>query len=352
MSGVTMREGAFAFAKCGTNSWGVAASVLYGAHIESDGGMAQTPEWVDDQAFGQTFLGQAEVGNFPAQDLTWVTPAKFADHCYRLIAGAMGSPAAVTIASSASGQTTSWLHIIDLTANTDGIAWTGAFNKKLYVDELTSFKVTGFGLTGDGSVMKLSIKALGTKPTNQSSVNINSTVHGANFPALTNRIFTKHGTFRANLSSGNTLAASDAIKIETCAFDFSRPQDAPNIYGQDYIDEPADQGFPEASISITMPRMDTVSANSFYACQRDGTVLKGELRFFGSYINSTDQYSYVFQFPHLEVQQTTQPAQGAQQIKPTAMFKAKKAASSVSGMPFINPFRLRITTTQSLAGLS
>jgi hypothetical protein len=257
----------------------------------------------------------------------------------------------VTISTSGSGNT-SWLHIIDLSPNTDGVAWTGAFAKKLYVDELTSFKMHGFGLSADGSVMKLSLKAIGTKPTNQSSVNINSTVFGANFPALANRIFTKHGTFRANLQSGNTLGASDAIKVEICAFDFARPQDAPNIYGQDFIDEPADQGFPQASINLTFPRADTVSANSFYACQRDGTVLKGELRFIGPLINSVDNYSFIFQFPHLEVQATTQPAQGANQIKPTAMFKAKKAATSPSGMPFVNPFRLRITTTQSMAGLA
>lgn len=352
MSGVTMREGGFAFAKTGTNSWNVAASVTLGLHIESDGGMAQNPEWVDDQSFGQTFMGQAEVGNFPALDLTWTTPAKFTDHAYRLIAGAMGSPAAVTISTSTASAPTSWLHIIDLAPSTDGVAWTGAFAKKLYVDEVTSFKVTGFGLTADGSVMKLSLKVLGTKPTNQSSININSTVFGASFPALANRIFTKHGTGRFNLQSAGALASTDQIKIETCAFDFSRPQDAPNIYGQDVIDEPADNGFPEAMINLTLPRMDTVSANSFYACQRDGTVLKGELRFVGALINSTDNYSYIFQFPHLEVQATTQVTQGAQQIKPTAMLKAKKAASSPTGMPFVNPFRLRITTTQSIAGLA
>lgn len=352
MAGVTGREIKFAFAKAGTGSWNVAASVLYGSYLESDGGLAQNPEWVDDQSFGQTFLGQAEVGNFQALDLTWVTPAKFASHDYRLVAGVMGSPAAVAISTSASGQVTSWLHVMDLAVNIDGIAWTGAFEKVQYVDEVTSFKVRGLELSGDGSVMKLGLKITGTKSTNQSSVNINSTVHGANFPALVNRIFTKHGTFRANLASGNTLASSDAIKIETCAFTFERPQDAPNIYGQDVIDEPDDSGFPEGTISVTFPRANTVSANSFYACQRDGTVLKGELRFVGPLINSTDNYAMIWQFPHLEVQQTTQATQGAQQIKPTAMFKAKKAATSVSGMPFINPFRLRLTTTQSIAGLS
>jgi hypothetical protein len=348
MSGVTMRSGAVAFAKFGANSWGVAASVTKGMYFESDGGMKQAPEYVDDQSFGQRFLGQAETGNFAAQDLSLTTPAKYADHQYILDACAMGSPAAVTISTSASGQTTSWLHVTDLAPSIDGLGVTLAFDKVLYVDELASAKVYGFSFTGDGSVMKSTYKFMGTKPTNASTTNTRSTVNGANFPALANRIFTKHGVLRVNLQSGNSLVAADEVKIETCAVEFSRPQDAPFVYGQDYIHEPADNGFPEFSISVTFPRMDTVSANSFYACQRDGTVLKAELRFLGSYINSTDQHTYILQFPHLEVQDTTQVTQGAAQIKPTAMFKAKLAASSPLGMPFVNPMRLRRITTQSV----
>lgn len=348
MSGVTMRTGAVSFAKFGTNSWNVAASVTRGIYFESDGGLKQAPEYIDDQSFGQRFLGQAETGNFAAQDLSLTTPAKYADYSYILEALAMGSPAAVTISNTASGQTTSWLHILDLAPSIDGLGATVAFDKTLYVDELTSAKVYGFSLSGDGSVMKETFKFMGTKPTNISSINTRSTVNGATFPALQNRIFTKHGTFRVNAQAAGTLSASDAVPIETCAFEFSRPQDAPFVYGSDTIYEPADNGFPEFSVSVTFPRMDTVSANSFYASQRDGTILKGELRFEGALINSTDRHSFVLQFPHLEVQDTSQNTSGAQQIKPTAMFKAKLAASSVSGMPFVNPVRVRRITTQSV----
>lgn len=348
MSGVTMRSGAVGFAKFATNSWGVPASVTKGIYFESDGGMKQAPEYVDDQSFNQRFMGQAETGNFAAQDLTLTQPAKYADHSYILDALAMGSPQAVTISTSAVGQVTSWLHVMDLAPSIDGLGVTVAFDKVLYVDELASAKVYGFGLSGDGSVMKASYKFMGTKPTNASTTNTRSTVNGANFPALRERVFTKHGTFRVNLQSGNSLVAADGVLIETCNFEFSRPQDSPFVYGQDYIHEPADNGFPEFNISVTFPRADTISANSMYACQRDGTVLKGELRFEGSLINSTDRHAYILQFPHLEVQDTTQTTQGAAQIKPTAMFKAKLAATSPLGMPFVNPFRLRRTTSQSV----
>jgi hypothetical protein len=341
MSGVTMKEGAAAFAKFATNSWGVAASVTKGVYWESDGGMKQTPEYVDDQSFGQRFLGQAEVGNFAAQDLSLTTPMKYEGNEYILEALAMGSPNAVTISTSTASGVTSWQHIIDLSPNIDGLGVTLAFDKVLYVDELTSAKPYGFGLTADGSVMKSTFKFMGTKPTNISSINTRSTVNGASFPALRNRVLMKHGVFRCNLQSAGALGASDTITIEACDFQFSRPQDAPNPYGQDYIMEPADQGFPEFNISVTFPRMNTVTATSMNAAQAAGTVLKGDLTFTsGVFINSTDHYKVLYQFPHLEPQDTSQLATGVQQIKPTAMFKAKLAATSPTGMAFVNPMRL------------
>lgn len=341
MAGVTMREGASAFAKFGTGSWGVAASVTKGWYPESDGGMKQAPEYVDDQSFGQFFLGQAEVGNFAAQDLSIITPAKYNANEHVLEGCAMGSPATVTISTSATGQTTSWLHVLDLAPSIDGLGVTMAFDKKLYVDELTSAKVYGFGMTADGSVMKETFKLMGTKPINVSSTNINSTVWGATFPALRNRIFMKQGVVRINAQSASALASGDTVQVDVCEVQFSRPQDAPFAYGTDTIIEPADQGFPEITLSLKFPRMSTVSANSFYAGQRDGTVWKGDITFSGDFINSTDRYTFVYQFPHLESQDTSQLAQGANQIKPDVMFKAKLALGSVSGIPTNRPMRVR-----------
>ena len=348
MAGVTMREGASAFGKFATNSWGVAVAVSKGWYPESDGGLKQAPEYVDDQSFGQMFLGQAEVGNFAVQDLSIATPAKYNSNEHVLEACAMGSPATVTISTSAAGQVTSWLHVIDLAASIDGLGITLAFDKKLYVDEVVSAKVYGFEMGADGSVMKETFKFMGTKPTNISSTNINSTVWGATYPALRNRIFTKNGTFRINAQSAGSLVAADAVAIETCQVTFSRPQDAPFVYGSDTIYEPADQGFPEISIAVTFPRMSTVSANSFYAGQRDGTVYKADLTFQGDFINSTDRYTFVYQFPHLEAQETSQLAQGANQIKPDAMFKSKLAASSPSGIATNRPLRIRRTMVNSV----
>ena len=342
MAGVTGREAkGFAFAKFGTNSWGVAASVTKGAYFKTDGGMRFAPQRVNDDAFGQAFLSEGDYGNVSAVDVTLTTRARFESHEYILEALAMGSPAAVTISTSASGQTTSWSHVIDLAPNIDGLGITAAVDKKLFTDELTSAKVPGFmWQVGDNGVMDESFKVLGTKTTNTSSTNINSTVYGAAFPALNERVFQKQGTFRMNLQSAGGLGASDKVDVESLSFEFDRPQDAPHVFGQDYIYEPADNGFPTVKVTATYPRMNTVTANSLYAALLVDRVFKADLTFLGTYINSTDQQKVLFQFPCLELDEHSLPINGPEHIKPTATFTAKLAGSSPTGMAFVNPFRM------------
>lgn len=348
--GVTGREVRMAFAKTGLNSWGVAASVTKGVYFASTGGMKYEPQRVNDEAFGQSFLGRGDFGDVTAPDLTFTGRGRYDDHTYIWDALVMGSPAAVTVSNSATGQVPSFLHQIDLAPNTNGLALTIATDKSLFVDELTSAKVYGaMTAPGDGGVMDHSFKVLGSKPTNISSVNINSTVGGAVFPPLSNRIFRKQGTFRLNLHSGGALGAGDVQQVESFEFEFERPQDAPHVFGQDYVIAPEDNGFPVVKIKATWPRMTATSASSLYAFLRNDTLLKGDMTFLGSYINSTDQYKRLYQFPALELDETNGfDVTGADQVKPEATFTAKLAASSPTGMAFVNPFRLSLTMTTSV----
>lgn len=348
MSGVTGRQTKIAFAKFGANSWGVAASVTKGAYFESDAGLKFDPNVIIDEAFGQTFEGTAEVGDIKAPSLTFQQQSRYDDHSYILHALAMGSPAAVTISTSTAGQVTSWKHIIDLADVIDGLGMTVAIDQVLYVEELTSAKVYSFTVkNGAGGVMTTSYKVMGSKPTIQSTINTNSTVAGANFPALGNRVFRKHGVFRMNLNTAGALASTDAVKVDDIEFLYERPQDAPQVFGQDYIDEPADNGWPMFSIAVTYPRMNTVSANSLYGALRDATAFKADLTFTGAFINSTDAYSRLYQWPYLQLESWDAPLSGANQMKPKAKFRALLASTSPTGMAFVRPFRLTIIQTNS-----
>jgi len=353
MSGFTGREAKIAFAKFAVGSWNAAASVTKGAFFQSDGGLTFQPNRVNDDAFGQAFMGDGDLGDVNAPDVTFTGRDRYGDYGFVWEALAMGSPAAVTLSSSASGQVTSWKHVIDLAPSIDGLGLTLAIDKVLYVDELTSAKVYGFSLQpGDGGVMDKSFKVLGSKATNISSINTRSTVNGAVYPALSDRVFRKHGTFRLNKQSAGSLGSSDVVAIESFSHEFERPQDAPHVFGQDYVYEPGDNGFPTVKVSVSYPRMSTISANSLYQALRDDPQWKADMTFAGGYINSTDQLTEKYEYPALELDEFSAPLTGANQVKPTATFTAKMAVSSPSGMAFVNPFRLTRIMPQSLSAFA
>lgn len=357
MAGTTGREmKGYAYRKIGTNSWGVAASVTRGTRFTSDGGLKPAPTFVEDRSFGETFLGASSPGDFSPVDLTLSGQCRYEDFNYGLEALAMGSPVAVTISNSTSGQTTSWSHVLDLAPSIDGLGATFAIHRKLYVEELTSAKIYGFGETvGENGVCEQSFKVLGTKATNLSSVNaaVNSTVYTSSYPALGGKIFRNQGTFRLNTQSGGSLGAGDAQQIEAFSFTFERPQDRSFAYGQDYLIEPADNEFPTFSLSVTFPRMNTLSANSLYGYLTAGTAFKADLTYLGAFINSTDKLTKLYQFPYLELQDFATPTQGAAQVKPTATFMAKEASSAPTGMSGVTkPFRLTKIMQNSVAAFS
>jgi hypothetical protein len=350
--GVTGREVKIAFDKYGTNSWGVAASVTKGMYFSSDGGIKYNPMIVEDDAFGQYFMKQSDVGNITPTAPQLAANARYNDYSYIWDALAMGSPNAVTISSSVSGQVTSWKHIIDLAANLDGIGVTLAIDKVQYVEEVTSAKVHGFTFEdGENGVMRETWKITGNTTTNISSTNINSTVAGATFPTLANRIFKRQGVFRMNAQSGGSLVVADAVPAESIKFSYERTMDAPHVYGQDYVIEPADGGgFPSFELEVTYPRMTTIAANSLYAGLRTAQAWKADWTFTGALINSTDTYKALFQFPYIQVVEFEAPVSGANQVKPKAKFKARLADSAPTGMTGVtNPFRLTRWMVNSLA---
>jgi hypothetical protein len=343
LPGQTGRSMKMAFAKFGTNSWGVAASVTSGIYFEGDAGLQLKPAMIVDNAFNQAFLGTADPGMIEAPTLSLTGRDRYDDKQFIWEALAMGSPGTATIVTSTAGQTTSWSHQIDVADAIDGLGLTLAIDKQLYVEELTSVKVNGFECTqADNGAMNMTYRVTANKPTNISSININSTLAGASYPALSNRVLQQQGTFRMNLHTAAGLATGDTVKAESIKLTFNRPQDAPHVYGQDSVDEPADNDWPEFNLEVTYPRMNTPSANSLYAGLRSAVAFKADWTFLGAFINSTDQYKKLYQFPYLQLADDgfIAATAGANQVKPVAKFLARLAPTSPTGMAFVRPFRL------------
>jgi hypothetical protein len=155
-----------------------------------------------------------------------------------------------------------------------------------------------------------------------------------------------------NAQSAGSLTSSDEIKVEQVAWSFERPQDAPFVTNQDYIFEPADNGHPMTKLSITYPRMNTISANSLYQALRDDQTFKADLVSAGALINSTDRYTFRWQAPALELDEWQATVVGPNQVKPSATFTAKQAATSPNGMAFVRPFRVTRIMTNSVMAFS
>jgi len=324
----------FAFAKVGTNSWGVAASVTKGARFLSDGGVKYAPVFVEDRSFGETELGPAEYGDLNPTNATLQGQARYEDHNHVLRALAMGSPATVAIATSVAGQVTSWRHVIDIAPSIDGFAATFAFDKKLFTEEVTTAKVTGFGETvGEGGIINETFTLLGVAPTDISSININSTIYGASFPALNGKVFRNQGVVRMNLQTGGALGSTDTLVFTgAIEFTFNRPLDSVFCYGGRDIIEPSGTDFPAISARLMLERANTVTVNSIRTALRVGTAWKADVTYSGAFINSTDRYSRLYQFPYVEVQDHDTAAAGPGQIKPVALLMLKKPASAPTGM--------------------
>ena len=349
---MTGREATMAFGVLGTNSWGVPTSVTRRVYFESDAGLTSAPAYVDDASFGQTFLGPADVGDFAPVEASLSGQAYYDHADYILEAMAMGSPNAVTVVSSvAAASLVAYQHIIDLAPNTNGRGITLAVDKVQYVEEMTSAKVRGFGLTvGTGGVMQKRIAVMGAKSTIASTVNTRSAVAtSALAPSLVNRIFRDQGVWTLNAQGAGSLAAADVLAdVMEGSIEFDRPLSPAMVFGQDFTVEPLDGGFPSARVTLRMARATTVSTNSFYTALQAGTVMKGRVTFTGTYINSTTQRQYAFEFPHAEVQGHEFSVSGADQAQPSVTLVLKQASAAPTGFGHTRPFRLTRITSQSL----
>jgi hypothetical protein len=346
MAGVSGRQTRIAFSKFAQNSWGAATSVTKGVFFDAET-IAYRPTMSPFEAFTNSFETVSEGGEVPALDFELQQQSRYDDYSYIVTALALGSPAPPTISTSASGQTPSWQHVIDAASVIDGLGLTLAIDKVQYVEELTSVKVHGFSTkNGTGGIMTTAYQLVGSMPTIISSVNTQARVAAAIMPGLGNRVFRKHGVFRMNVQSAGSLIASDAVHAVDLAFSVDRPQDAHQVFAQDFTDEPTDDAHPIFGLSITYPRMNTLSANSLRTALQAGNVFKADLTFTGTLINSTDAYRDVWQWPSLQVTEFSAPVERAGQIRPRAVFKANTPPAGVTGMSSVTgPMRVTRTST-------
>jgi hypothetical protein len=266
------------------------------------------------------------------------------------LAAAMGSVAAPTAVSShGANSMVAYSHAVTLA---DQIAqfFTIAVDMTNYVQEIPSAKIRGYTIrTGENGRMEVTFNVLGAKSNvGTSTTNTNSTVGGARAAEFGTRVFRRQGTFRMNVRASASLAVADAVPIaREISVGLTRPLTEDDfVFGQDYIIEPDDNGFPEFPVEVTYARMSTISANSLAAGLAAGQAWKADLTFTGTAVNTITNRSLKWEFPALQLYSVKTVASGPDQVRPVATFRAKLAESN-SYMGFTAPMRLTIINANS-----
>lgn len=344
---VTGREVKAAFARC--NTWGTPASVTRQCLISGTDGWDSQPQVVTDESINQDFLQAGEVGDFTPPTPTLQFVSRFED-IDTLFAACHGSAAAPTVVSSvAANSLVAYQHIVTLATELQQF-FTFAADVSNYIVEIPSLKLTGYTFkVGENGRMMVEFSTTGARSNYDSTVNTNSTVSGAATASLGNRMFRKNGTWRMNLQTAGALGASDAIGIvKEITLGTTRPVAGEDfVFGQDYIIEPDDDGFPEFPVQVTYARMNTISASSLANALQTAKSFKADWSFLGPYINSTTQRQMKWEMPALQLTSFKAVVTGPNQVRPEATFMARSAASSVAGMAFIQAMKLTIVNANS-----
>ena len=332
-------------------AWGTPSSVTRQLYLEDATGLDMNVGMVDDESFNQLFLLAAEVGDLAivAKDLPMQLRYEVVD---TWLAAGMGSAAApVVVSSQAASSLVAYQHVVDLAPELIHYL-TLAIDMQQYVLELPSVKVAGYTVkVGQNGRMMVDFSIVAPKTNYDSTININSTVASARQAPLGARLFRKDGVFRLNLQTAGALGGGDALTmLADVSFGTKQPlADGDYVFGQNFIIEPDNNGFPEFPVTMNFARMNTVTANSLAIGLKNGNVWKGDWTFTGPFINSTTRYSLLFQFPAMQLYSFDAGPAGANQVKPTATFRAKAAnPNSVAGMTGVTtPFRLTIVNMNS-----
>ncbi len=344
---ITGREVIIALKKAAVWHTPVACGVGDGVLILSDGIKVSTPMELDDSA-GQEWITQADAG---VKDIKGSLDAYMRyegfDVALAMIMGTAGVPSLV---GAALAYSNTYGLASSITGNFATMAQQKLSNK---VWEFSSLKLHGFKLSAAmNKPVKLSLDGIADKLDRASTTNTTATMAAVTMPDKENRIIMNKDTVvRINDQSGAALGSGDAVYPTSIEIAFNRPMDAQPVAGQDGVDEPADDGFPTATVSLKFPRYNT--ANDAYFDDWDAfTSKKMDITFTGRLIESGQNYMFKLSFPHVKIDNPEAPVSGAGKIPFSMNCKILAATAAPAGMSHFTPLQIDIVnkrTTNPLA---
>lgn len=337
---ITGRELVIALKKASTWHTPVACGAGNGVLITGDGIKVTTPVELDDSA-GQEWIAQADPGVKDIKgSLDMYARYRGLEVPMALIMGTAGAPAQ-------QGVTAAYLHTLQLASNIFGKFGTLAqlkLSNKVW--EFPSLKLHGFKFSAQmNKPVKIALEGIADKLDRASAVNTTATMAAVTMPDTANRIIMNKDTVvRINDQSGAALDDTMKVYPTSIEINFNRPMDSEPVAGQDGVDEPMDNGFPVATITMKFPRYNTAN-DAFFTDWDNFTSKKMDITFTGKVIEGAYNYQWKFSFPHVKVDQPEATVSGPGKIPFSLSFKVLAAAAAPTGMAFTEPFQLAIIST-------
>lgn len=239
----------------------------------------QTIEHIDDDSVGLAFIQRTDQGKIAASGgMEAYMRYEGLDVLLALIMGTAGVPTQPNPLYTAVYQNS-----YVLADNLSGLFATLAMLKKSdKVFEYPSVKLHQFSLSGEmNAPVKLSVTGIANLLELASAVNTAATMANITYPDKGNRIImNKDAHFRLNNESGIALAVGDAIYPSGFSLSFNRPMDADLVAGNEDVDEPVGEGFPEITLTLNFPRYNDAN-DAFFTDWEALTRKKMEILFRG-----------------------------------------------------------------------
>lgn len=345
---ITGREFVVALKKAATWHTPVACGAGNGLLLLSDGIKASVASELDNSA-GQPWINQADPGIMTISgNLEAYMRYEGFDVALALLMGVAGDPAQIA-------ATAAYSNSYQLASKIDGLFATMA-QKKLTskIWEFPSCKINSVKLSGEmNKPVKISLGLIGDRLERSSTVNTTVTMAEVTVPDSQHRILMdKNTVFRMNNQADGALDAGDIIYPSSFELTFTRPMDAEATAGQDGVDEPADNGFPTATLTLKFPRYNAAN-DAFFDDWEAYTSKKMDITFTGPEIESGNHYTFKALLPHLKIDDPEATVSGPGKIPFSMKGNILGAAAAPAGMTGLTaPMKIEVVnkrTTNPLA---
>lgn len=324
-------------------AWGTAKAIAAagGMLIDSDGGLVRSQAYHPANEADTPFAKEGDLGQ--------IDPVDFAPEFFMrydpagigiLIAQLFGTAGEPTDLTGAYKHTFQWADENYGEFATFGIERPG----KIF--EVPSAKPLSFDLSLADGFLRGSIGLRGNSLINNSSTNTLTQMDALTYKDRGNRIKYSQMTIKMNNQSAGDLWAITALEVSDLTIHYERPHDGLHGAGDASIIEPAENGHPIITVTLTFPRMNAVNkeyfTNDFIAevekkllIMADGAVITG----------SNDSYYLQLWFPRMRIINCEYTWD---EIIPASItLQAEEAAAAPSGMSYARPYVLLVNTTST-----